>query len=181
MASNHAHGPMKRWRALLGLAVAAVALGAGAAAVAATQGGSPSADRLRDVEQTRLHALVEADTTTAGDLTAPDFELVTPDGTTLTREDYLDAIGSGAVDYRVFEPVSAIQVRLSGDSAALRYRVSLDLTVGDSHLAHQGWVTELYEHRDGGWQIVWEQATAIPHDDNLFLRSIETVAAPDGG
>jgi hypothetical protein len=37
-------------------------------------------------------------------------------------------------------------------------------------------VAELWERRAGRWQIVWEQATAIPNDTELFIRSIQ---APD--
>ena len=40
-------------------------------------------------------------------------------------------------------------------------------------VTHKGWITELWERRDGRWQIVWEQATAIPNNFNLFLQSIE--------
>ena len=81
------------------------------------------------------------------------------------------------IDYRVFEPSSPIAVRLSGDSAALRFQVSFDLVVGgDTHVTHQGWITELYERRHGRWQIVWEQATAIPNDFGLFVESIKPVS-----
>ena len=43
---------------------------------------------------------------------------------------YMDAVDAGVVDYLVFEPASPIAVRLSGDSAALRYLVSFDVVVG---------------------------------------------------
>jgi hypothetical protein len=76
----------------------------------------------------------------------------------------------------VFEPSSPIAVRLSGDSAALRFQVSFDLVVGgETHVKHQGRITELYERRHGRWQIVWEQATAIPNNFDLFAQSIEPV------
>jgi hypothetical protein len=88
----------------------------------------------------------------------------------------MQAIHTWLIDYRVFEPISPIQVWLSGDSAALRHQVSFDLVVGgDTHLAHQGWITEVYQRCGGHWQIVWEQATAIPNDFDLFVQSIEPV------
>jgi hypothetical protein len=84
---------------------------------------------------------------------------------------------SGRDDYLVFEPASPITVRLSGDSAALRYQVSFDLVVGgDTRVTHKGWITELYERRHGHWQIAWEQATAIPNDFGLFVESIKPVS-----
>ena len=77
------------------------------------------------------------------------------------------------IDYRVFEPVSRIAVRRSGDMAALRYKVSFDLVAGGTRVTHKGWITELWERRNGRWQIFWEQATAIPNNFDLFLQSIE--------
>jgi hypothetical protein len=171
----HSQGRITVWRAML--LAAAVALGAAGTAVAASHGGSSEAGQLRAIEKTRLHALVDADTATARKLIAPDFQLINPGGGTSSREEYMDAIKAGAIDYLVFEPTSPIAVRLSGDSAALRFQVSFDLIVGgDTHVAHQGWITELYERRNGRWQIVWEQATAIPNDFGLFVESIKPVS-----
>jgi hypothetical protein len=176
MTSNERPRRMKHRRTRLVLAAAAVALLAGGAAVAASRGSSSEADRLRAIEQTRLHALVDADTATASSLIAPDFQLINPGGGVSARDDYMQSIDTGFIDYRVFEPISPIQVRLSGDSAALRYKVNFDLVVGgDTHVAHQGWITDVYERREGHWQIVWEQATAIPNDLDLFVQSIEPV------
>ena len=174
MASKRSHGRTSVWRTVLVLAAAAVALLAAGAAVAASGGRSSEADRLRAIETTRLQALVDADTATARSLMAPDFQAINPGGGVSGREDYMDAVAAGVIDYLVFEPASPIAVRLSGDSAALRFQVSFDLVVGgDTHVKHQGWITELYERRDGRWQIVWEQATAIPNDFGLFVESIK--------
>lgn len=135
--------------------------------------GASQADQLRASERTRLHALVDADTATARRLMARDFQAVSPAGATLLRHDYLGAVAAGVIDYLVFKPVSRIVVRRSGDMAALRYKVSFDLVAGGTRVTHKGWITELWERRDGRWQIVWEQATAIPNNFDLFLRSIE--------
>jgi Domain of unknown function (DUF4440) len=176
VGSRHSYGRMTAWR-VLALAAAAVALLAAAAAVAASPGHTSEADRLRAIERTRLHALVDADTATARKLIAPDFELINPGGGTSGREDYMQALDAGVIDYLVFEPSSPITVRLYGDSAALRFQVSFDLVVGfDTHVKHQGWITELWERRQGRWQIVWEQATAIPNDFDKFVDSIRPVS-----
>jgi hypothetical protein len=163
-------------RALFVLAGAALALLITAGAVAASHGpgrGSSEADRVRAIERTRLHALVVADTTTARRLMADDFQAISPGGGLLERDDYLDSVQAGDIDYLVFEPVSPIAVRLSGDSASLRFEVNFDLVVGGTRLTHQAWITELYERRQGRWQIVWEQATAIPNDFGLFVDSLK--------
>lgn len=174
MASKRSHGRITAWRRVLVLAAAAITLLAAGAAMAASHGRSSEADRLRRIETTRLQALVDADTATARKLIAPDFQLINPGGGVSGRDDYMDLLEAGIIDYLVFEPASPIAVRLSGDSAALRYQVSFDLVVGgDTRVTHQGWITELYERRHGRWQIVWEQATAIPNDFGLFVESIK--------
>jgi ABC-type glycerol-3-phosphate transport system substrate-binding protein len=113
MASKRSPGRITTWRTMLVLAAAAIALLAAGAAVAASRGSSSEADRLRAIEQTRLQALVDADTATARKLIAPDFQLINPGGGVSGREDYMDALEAGVIDYRVFEPASPIAVRLS--------------------------------------------------------------------
>jgi hypothetical protein len=67
-------------------------------------------------------------------------------------------------------------VRLSGDSATLRYQTAFDVVAGGTHVTHEAWTTALYERRDGRWLIVWEQSTAIPNDLDLFIESIKPVS-----
>lgn len=141
--------------------------------VAHARTGASQADQLRALERRRLHALVDADTATAGRLMARDFKAIPPSGDPLARKDYLGAVAAGVIDYLVFEPVSRIAVRRSGDLAVLRYKVSFDLVAGGTRVTHKGWITELWERHDGRWQIFWEQATAIPNNFDLFLQSIE--------
>ena len=78
---------------------------------------------LREVEGARLRSLVAADLSVAERLHAEGYELITPGGATLSKRAYLDGIGSGGLDYSVFEPVSEIRVRLYDRAAILRYRV----------------------------------------------------------
>jgi hypothetical protein len=133
---------------------------------------SSTAERVRATERTRLHALVEADVTTARRLTAADFQVINPAGGSGAREEYLAAVEAGDIDYLVFEPASPIVVRLYGEAAVIRFQVNFDLIAFGLRVTHQAWITELYERRNGGWQIVWEQATAIPNDLDLFLASL---------
>jgi len=71
-------------------------------------------------------------------------------------------VASGELEYHVWEPDSQIAVRLYGQVALMRYRSQL-ATIDGGHrtgLRHY-WHTDLYEQRDGHWQIVWSQATEI--------------------
>lgn len=158
------------------IAAAAVVLVAaiGVVGVSSAAPASPSqSERLRAIETTRLQALVDGDAAAARRLTAPDFQLINPAGAPLSRDEFLGGVEAGVIDFLALDPSSPIAVRLSGDSATLRYRTTFDLVVGGTHLTHEAWTTALYERRGGRWQIVWGQTTAVPNRPDLFLESIK--------
>lgn len=119
------------------------------------------AEKLRAVERARLRALVDADVETARPLHADDFELINPNGGTLSKEQYLKDIASGDLDYVEWEP-QEIRVRFYGKSAVLRYKANLKVSVkGSAPRAVTFWHTDLYEKRNGRWQIVWAHASMV--------------------
>jgi hypothetical protein len=118
-------------------------------------------DRIRDIERQRLRALVQADMDVARRLHADDFQLITPFGDSLSKEEYLGAVESGDIDYVVWKP-DAIKVRLSGDMAVLRYSSHIEVVVQGRRLPPGDyWHTDYYEKRNGRWQDVWSQATEM--------------------
>ena len=125
-------------------------------------GSSSDVERIRELERVRLRALVDANVEVARPLHADDFQLINPLGETLSKEQYLGGIASGQLDYLVFEPDSAIEVRHYGSEAVIRYRSKLEIVVaGEKVPLGKYWHTDCYEKRKGHWQIVWSQATAI--------------------
>ncbi len=103
---------------------------------------------------------MEVDLTVADRRHADDFQLINPIGSVLTKASYLGAIASGYFNYRIFEPESAIAVRLYGDVAMIRYRSRLHMSLdGEVGAVKHYWHTDSYELRDGRWQAVWSQAT----------------------
>ena len=119
------------------------------------------ADQLRSIERARLRALVDADIPTASRLHADDFELINPRGGTLSKEQYMKDIASGDLDYLEWEP-EEIRVRLYGNSAVIRYKAHLRVSVkGSAGRPVTFWHTDLYEKRNGHWQIVWSHATQL--------------------
>jgi hypothetical protein len=119
-------------------------------------------DQVRAVERKRLRSLVEADMKTADQLHADDFQLINPLGGALSKAQYLGLVASGEIDYLEWEP-EAIDVKLSGDVAVIRYRAQLRISVKGLPNAPSGrfWHVDLYEKRNGRWQAVWSQATPI--------------------
>lgn len=163
----------RRLRRIRTLAVAAgvIVILALSGVVLASQGqddsSPPVIDRatiqtLRDTEESRLAALVTADMPVLQQLHADDFELITPEGDPLTHDAYLGGVANGAVDFRTYEPVTPIEVRLSEDAAVLRYKSRIVVFFpGEGERTDGAWHTCLYENRDGRWQIVWEQTTIV--------------------
>lgn len=119
------------------------------------------ADLLRETERARLRVLVSADIAQARQFHAPDFQLITPIGVALSRDEYLGAIASGQISYLTWEPAD-IAVRLYDSGAVIRYRAQLEVTFsGHKVPLSDYWHTDLYERRDGQWMIVWSQATSV--------------------
>ncbi len=114
------------------------------------------------IEKERLQSLIDADMMAADRFHSDDFELVSPSGRVYTKEQYLGGISSGIFDYQVFEPVSDIQVKVHVGAAVLRYRSTIEITVGEqSYPPASYWHISSLELRDGQWQVVWSQSTAI--------------------
>jgi hypothetical protein len=127
----------------------------------ADQDPSPEAELIRDTERARLRALVEGDMETAERLHATEFQLITPIGMALSKNDYLGAMASGQIKYLAWEP-GPIAVRHHPGHAVIRYRARLEVVFGGHKVAPGDyWHTDAYEHRDGQWMVVWSQATAI--------------------
>ena len=113
---------------------------------------------LPDIERKRLRALVRADAVTAAPLHADDYWLITPNGSEMTKDDYLGAIASGRLRYQVFEPVSEMAVLGDAAIVVLRYRARISFDDGPGITC---WHTDCYRLRDETWEVVWSQATAI--------------------
>jgi len=118
------------------------------------------ATHLKDLERRRLRALTERDIATAAPLHADDYQLITPNGSALTKDDYLSAVETGRIPYRVFEPVSDIAVLSARDAplAILRYQARISFDDGPGFTC---WHTDCYRLDNQRWQVVWSQATQI--------------------
>jgi len=167
---------MKRARITYLIALPAVVLvlaGAATAAATANAGtGRSAADQVRTAEQTLLRATVDGDTHTAGALLAPDLQFIDPTGGAGTRADDLANIGGG-VDFVTIKPIEPISVRVHGDSAVARLKLKFKVVAFGQTVQHDGWTTDLWEQRDGRWQLVWSQTTAIPNHLDLFIQSLQ--------
>jgi hypothetical protein len=120
-----------------------------------------TADHIREVERSRIKALVTREMYVLRRLHAPEYQLITPLGRTYSRERYLREIEAGQLRYLRWEH-GAMDVRASERMAMVRYRATLELDAGDGHgTPFECWHTDSYELTGGTWQVVWSQATAI--------------------
>ena len=114
------------------------------------------------IEQRRLAALRAADMAVCEELHAPDYQLVTPGGAALSKDEYLGQIAAGTLDYLRFEPLGDVAVRILGsNAAAVRYEAAIEANFPGGTDADRFWHTDIYERRDGRWQAVWSQVTRI--------------------
>jgi hypothetical protein len=120
------------------------------------------AENVRATERERTRALVSGEMEIARQLHADDYELVTPLGVVLSKEQYLGAVAAGDLHYLVWDVESPIKVRLYSEVAAIRYQADIEIVVqGQAYPRARVWHTDVYEKRAGRWQAVWSQATAI--------------------
>ena len=117
-------------------------------------------DTLKSLETQRLASLVDANIEVASKLHADDFQLITPDGHTYSKEQYLGEISSGTLDYVSWQP-SDFLVRVYDDVAAIRYEDSDFVVAFDGEPVWTGNLkhTNLYEKHNGDWFIVWSHAS----------------------
>lgn len=95
----------------------------------------------------------------ARQLHSSEFHLVTPRGSTHSRDSYLSAVEAGDLVYLRWE-AGAIVVRLLGSVALLRYQAELEIRRPPGDTSSFGcWHTDSYELHNGLWQVVWSQAT----------------------
>jgi hypothetical protein len=119
------------------------------------------ADAFRELERSRLRALVERNMGLARQLHAVDFQLITPTGHLYLGDQYLGEIEAGQLKYMAWDP-EEMEVRMHAKVALLRYQARLEVDSGTGQTStFHCWHTDSYELINGLWQVVWSQATAI--------------------
>jgi hypothetical protein len=123
---------------------------------------SAESEIIRAAQRERSAALLKGDVQSARSIHADDFQLITPLGAVLSKEQYLGAVEAGVLRYIVMELDSPGDLRLHGTMTLIRYRVQIEIDVQGQRYPKAGyWFTDAYEKREGRWQIVWSQGTGI--------------------
>jgi hypothetical protein len=123
------------------------------------------------VERMRLRSLVTRDMDLASSLHADDYQLISPSGAALSKDEYLSRVKSKSLEYLVFEPISEMAVKSGAEVVVLRYLARIVPSVGVSDESEfRAWHTDLYQRREGKWLAVWSHATAITGELSIDSR-----------
>ena len=115
----------------------------------------------RILERTRLGALVARDFELARVLHSSEFHLVSPRGSTYSRDSYLEAVETRKIAYLKWEAAEILVRRFDGVTL-LRYQAELEMPgASGENSAYSCWHTDSYELHAGLWRVVWSQATLI--------------------
>lgn len=118
-------------------------------------------DSVRDLESVRAQALIAADTTALGRITAEEFVEISLVGQLRTRADNLRDVASGVLRLTSVRHDSLV-VSVYGDVALLRGIAESSGTYRGMPFAGRVRYTRTFVRRNGRWQAVAMQHTPMP-------------------
>jgi len=111
-------------------------------------------------DEARVEALLANDFAALEQLLADDLTYVHSNGMLDTKESYIGGLRSGRSRYLTMD-MSDVQVRSLGDTALINAKFNARVKVGDHEVNPQPRVLIVYAKRDGRWQMIAWQSTAI--------------------
>jgi ketosteroid isomerase-like protein len=115
---------------------------------------------LRQIESDTLEALVKGDINALRRIWADEYSFTPPNGSVVSREDYLALLESGSVKYDSLKSES-LQLHIYGDTAVVAGRFSVRGRVGSHELNGTDRFLTVYVKRQGRWQQVASQASRV--------------------
>jgi uncharacterized protein (TIGR02246 family) len=115
-------------------------------------------DRLEDL---RYEAMSNADARTMGELFADDFVYQTLGGATHTKSSYIAQFVAGDVKINSFRRENS-RVKFYGDIATVMATTHLDVVFKGEPRQLSLFYLNVWVKRDGRWQLVARQSTALP-------------------
>ena len=119
----------------------------------------PSEEFFRAIETERTQALVARNVEAIRRLHAPDYELISVPGRSMSLSRYLALIEED-VFYASWEH-GPMRVQVAQGMAAVRYQAKITFPSGN---VVDCWHTDIYAQRSGSWVAVWSQATRLPQE-----------------
>jgi ketosteroid isomerase-like protein len=116
---------------------------------------------VRDLDQTRVRALVQNDLKQLDALLADDLVYVHADAGVESKSEFLNRLRSGSLRYRSIEPAD-VRVRMYGNTAVVTGRSHMAVTNAGADREFVVRYTAVYAASSGRWQLVSWQTTRIP-------------------
>ena len=116
---------------------------------------------LNRLEDLRYESMKNADATAMGNIFAEEFVYQTLQGITHSKASYIASIMSGDVKINSFKRENT-RVRFYGDTAVVMASAHLDISFKGEQRLLSLFYTNVWVPRDGRWQLVARQSTALP-------------------
>lgn len=114
-------------------------------------------------DETRVYALLAADTAALDDMLTADCLSVHSNGVVQTKPQFLAALKSGQIKYAAWRYVAPPQVRLYGEAAVLHGTAQIEVTgPGGPTVKPTLFVAVIYVMLHDRWQLASYQATNVP-------------------
>lgn len=118
-------------------------------------------EAVRDLERQRWQAILDKDVDALDRLTAEELSYTHSNALVDTKESYLRAIRDRVFDYREARRFDE-ECRVIGDVALLTGRAEIDVVAGGSLRHLNARYSVVWVRRDGRWQFLCWQSTAVP-------------------
>jgi hypothetical protein len=116
---------------------------------------------IREVEQLQVRAALTGDRATLEKVFAADFRLINPSGAVASRDELLRLLASGAPPYRA-ATYTTDRILPYGKVVVTTGTEDVEFGAGAQAGARQKRrITQVWELRDGRWQLVLRQATLV--------------------
>lgn len=115
---------------------------------------------IKQLEGEFLTASLKGDTAALGRMLADEYTFSPPNGSVISKENYIALLESGTLKYEVMELVDT-KVRVFSDAAIASSRVNVKGVVGTHVINGQDRSLTVYVKRQGRWQPVASQAARI--------------------
>lgn len=128
---------------------------------AAAPGQPPPAEQaLATLERDWANAVKSRDAEKLGRIEAEEYEFTDPGGQVWTKARQLETIRAGDLEIDSFQ-LSELKVRVYGDTAVVRYRITWTGRYMGTDLSGPQRVTDVFVKRDGRWQCVASHTTRL--------------------
>ena len=125
------------------------------------QGAGPSVeDQLKKMEKDRAAAVVKGDVATLEKLTSEDYTFINANGQLSDKATTMNGIKTGNIKLTANE-ISDLKVRVYGNTAVVTGKSDAKGTIGGRELKGLVLFTRVYVKKNGRWQSVAFQQTAI--------------------